>query len=119
MMFIENYPDEIEFLSHFGIDPVVVDKRDINFGYVFHDNNGVELSFYFSVTGGWVDIEIKKESSDIVSYSTENVFEILIDDDRRKNEKIIVLNIISEESLLNSRIVVSPYIKLNITSLVG
>ena len=118
MMFIENYPNEIEFLSHFGIEPVAVNKKDINFGYIFYDDNGVELSLYFSVTGGWVNIEIKKEGSDIVSYSTENVFEILIDDDRRRNEKIIVLNIISEESLLSSRIVVSPYIKLNISSLV-
>lgn len=115
-MFIKNYPDEIDFLSFFGLDPIYVDSRDIKFGYLFCDSNGVELLFYFSVTEGWVNIEIKKNESIIVNYNTENVSEILIDE--YESEKIIVLKIISEEVLLNSKLIISPLIRLDISSLV-
>lgn len=115
-MFIENKPDELELLSFFECEPIILEKDNGSYLYVVTDQKGCRLDFSFSVIEGWIQYAVSLNNSKVVQSYIEGVSYFSIKND--KSGEYLYTEVITTEQIKKIEIRVKPYILINSGALV-
>lgn len=115
-MMIKSYPDEIELLSFFESEPMASSEvDDLHFVYQTNDNNGLEISFSFCATAGWIQTAISFNGKEISRNLSEGVSEIKLQKDTLG--EYLYSEIITDELITKIAIRITPFISVSCSSL--
>lgn len=114
-MFIETYPDEIEFLSFFESEPASFERDNVSFLYTAKNHCGLSLDFSFSVVEGWIQYTIKLHDNEISQASIDGVSSFGIRNDNLG--EYIYAEVITGERINKIEIRIRPSIKIKNSSI--
>ncbi|WP_253306910.1 hypothetical protein [unidentified bacterial endosymbiont] len=84
-MFIETYPDELELLNFFEVEPEFSDPIEGKYAYRVSDNNNLTLIFSFAAVEGWIQTVLEYKGIIIHQCLSEGVKNFNIKDIEKKN----------------------------------
>jgi len=115
-MFIKVFPDEIDLLGFFEVEPVLRNTDDLHFSYKINDDDGVEMTFSFCATAGWIRSVISFNGRDVTQYISENVNVIELKKD--SSGEYLYSEVVTDNLITKFEIRRKPYIFSSISTLV-